>query len=226
MRSLLVSPPLSRVDLGGASLLFFAAVAYFLLTCMHSFELRDEGYLLRIGSRVASGEIPHRDFPALYGPAVHMINGLAIWLFNGKIAPIHLMLVLIKGGTVVVTFLVSRFLVSRPFAVFGALLAMAYWGRNGWNLNTPYATLYTIPICMLALLLLLHALHQRSSLGYVCAGFVAGAALLFKQSLGLSCAYGMALALYALGALEDGSEKQSPSRKSTDRAASAIFGLP
>jgi hypothetical protein len=187
-------------------------VVYFLLTFTHNFELRDEGFLLRFGSRVAAGEIPHRDFVAVYGPGVHIVNGVAVWLFDGKIAPILLMLVVIKGGAVVLTFLISRFLVTRPFAAFGALLAAAYWGRHGWNLNTPYASLYTIPLCMLALLLLLRALHRRSTLGYVSAGLVAGAAILFKQSLGVFCAYGMALAVYALSALEDASPEKAPSQ--------------
>ena len=115
MRSLDLSPPSSRVDLGVASLLFPAAVAHFSLTCMHSFELRDKGFLLRTGNRVAAGEIAHWAFIGVFAPEMHVTIGTAVWLFDGSFARIHLMLALIKGGAVVLTFPISRSPVTRPF---------------------------------------------------------------------------------------------------------------
>ncbi len=60
----------SAFDLFTVVVLFVVALAYFSLTLDRTFNLRDEGYLLRMSSRVARGEIPHRDFYELYGPGV------------------------------------------------------------------------------------------------------------------------------------------------------------
>jgi hypothetical protein len=201
----------SCLDAAISCILFVAAVAYFSLTFTRSFELSDEGFFLFEGARVAAGEIPHRDFITVYGPAVSLLNGLTLRLFNGNILPLRIVLGVVKGGAVVLTFLISRFLTTRAFAVFGALLAIAYWGRWSWVLNTPYAALYTIPLCMLAVFVLIRALLRGSRRGYFCAGLIAGTAILFKQSLGIFNAYGMLLAVCAVGALDEEPTKRSPS---------------
>jgi hypothetical protein len=204
-------------DIGISCLLFVAALAYFSLTFTRTFELRDEGFILFEGARTAAGEIPHRDFIDVYGPAVFAVNGLTLWLFDGKILPLRIVLALVKAGAVVLTFLISRLLATRAFAVFGALLAVAYWGRLSWNLNTPYAALYTIPLCMLAVFVLIIALLRGSTRGYFGAGLIAGTAILFKQSLGIFNAYGMLLAVCAVGMLDE-----EPTKKSLSVASVAL----
>ena len=199
----------SWLDVAITCLLFVAAVAYFSLTFTRTFELTDEGFFLFEGARAAAGEIPHRDFITVYGPAVFLVNGLTLWLFDGNILPLRIVLALVKAGAVVLTFLISRFLTTRAFAVFGALLAIAYWGRWSWILNTPYAALYTIPLCMLAVFVLIRALLRGSTRGYFGAGLIAGTAILFKQSLGIFNAYGMLLAVCAVGALDEEPIKRS-----------------
>jgi hypothetical protein len=192
--------------------IFLVSIAYFSLTFTHTFELRDEGYLLHCSMRVALGEVPHRDFQALYGPGVCAVNGLLFRIFGFEILPVRIVLALFKAAAVVLTFMITRFLVTRPFAVFGALPAMAYWGRMRWNLNTPYAALYTIPICMLGVYLLIRALNRDSARGYFAAGLAGGTAILFKQSLALFNGYGMFLAVWAVSMLEDKPERRSLSR--------------
>ena len=58
-------------------------------------------------------------------------------LLGHEIVPIRVLLALFKAGAVLTTFILLS-LVTRPFAILGALLAMAYWGRISWSLNTPF----------------------------------------------------------------------------------------
>jgi len=195
-------------DVAIGCVLLTISLAYFSLTLTHSFDLRDEGFVLFESSRSAAGEVPHRDFDTVYGPGVFLLNGLVLASFDGNILPIRILLAFVKAGAVVLTFLMTRLLATRSFAVLGALLSVAYWGRPSWNLNTAYAALYTIPLCMLSVYLLIRALLHDSARGYAAAGLIAGAAILFKQSLGIFNAYGMILAVCAVSALDGEPAKQ------------------
>jgi hypothetical protein len=212
------SSGVSWLDAALALALLVIAITYFSLTFTRTFELRDEGYILHRSARVAGGEVPHRDFSAVYGPGVYAINALVLRLFGLEILPIRFLVALIKGGAVALTFLVTRLLVPRPFAALGSLLAVVYWGRMSWNLNTPYASLYTIPICMLSLYALIRANLRPSACTYFVAGVLGGAAVLFKQSLGVFNAYGMVLTVWALSMLH-----QPTAPRSFSKALIALF---
>lgn len=193
----------SRRDLViGASLLVIA-LAYFSLTFPHTFELRDEGYILYNSARAAVGEVPHRDVFGVYGPGVFEVTGVALRLGHGRIFPVRVMLAALKALAVALTFFILRFLVPRGFAFFGALLAIVYWGRLVSLLNVPYAVLYTTPLCLAGLLCVLYAQAHRSVWAYGVAGLLFGTGVLFKQSLAAVVAYGMFLAVFAVGVIEE-----------------------
>jgi hypothetical protein len=187
-----------------ALLLFAIALGYFSLTLHHTFSLNDEGYLLHMSSRVARGEVPHRDFIDIYGPGVLSVTSLALWLGDERILAVRWLLALFKAGAVVITFHILRRLTPRRVAALGALLATAYWGRASINLNSPYAAVYTVPICLLALVLLQRAGERRSPRAYLAVGCAAGLAIVFKQSLGVMNACALALAIWASAMLDDG----------------------
>lgn len=50
------------------------------------------------------------------------------WLDAG-ISCLLFAIALVKAGAVVLTFLISRLLATRHWAVFGAPLSVVYWGR-------------------------------------------------------------------------------------------------
>jgi hypothetical protein len=188
--------------------LFVVALCYFALTATRTLDPRDEGYLLARSAQVLAGEVPHRDFPDVYGPGVFALTAVAMKLGDGEILAVRVLLMLFKAAAVVFGFLISRRLAPAAAASFASLLAIAYWGRLSANLNSPYASLFAIPLCLGALWLLLRALERRSWRGHLAAGLVAGAAILFKQSLGLMVVYGMALAIWGATMLEPGSARQ------------------
>ena len=130
-----------------AALVFLLALAWFSLSLARSFELSDEGLIVYHSARTMAGEVPYRDFPDVYGPGVLGVTGLVLEAFDGAIVPLRVALAAVKAAAVALTFLICRFAMPRPFALLGALIATAYWGRLSWNLNTPYAALYTTLGC-------------------------------------------------------------------------------
>ena len=185
-----------------AALLFVLSFAYFGLTLGRTFDLRDEGYLYYGVMKVAAGAVPHRDFVCLYGPGVYTSSALAYRLFGDEIMGVRVLMAAIRAGAVSLAFVLGSRIAPRRFALIGAALAAAYWGKVIWNLNTPYAALYTIPIGMAALLVLLRAMSRDSLRWLAAAGAVAGIGILFKQSLGLVIGYGLMLAIGASAMLQ------------------------
>jgi hypothetical protein len=193
-------------------LVFVGALAWFGRSLHLTLDLRDEGYLFYEIERVARGEVPHRDFRSVYGPLVYAANAPVYRASGGEILAVRRQLAVLRAVAVVAVYAITRHLVGRPHALVAALLAAAYFGRVLWNLNTPYAALYTVPIALVALWLALRGLardqlglaRDRGRLAWLfAAGFASGASVLFKQSLGLACAYGLGMALAASGLLSE-----------------------
>ncbi|MCH2170872.1 glycosyltransferase family 39 protein [Myxococcota bacterium] len=192
------SPPPHRMrDALVAGILFVGSLTYFGFTLDRTLDLRDEGYLYYNTARVAEGQIPHHDFVALYGPGVYAITAVAYELADQEILGVRWMIAGIRALAVVLAYLIARQLAPRSFAVMAALLAAVYWGRIIWNLNTPYAALYTIPLGMGALWCLMVGLARESRGWLFIAGVAAGSGIAFKQSLGAMIVYGLAMALIA-----------------------------
>lgn len=188
-------------DVAIAVLLFGMAVAYFGLSFNRSFELSDQGIILYHSARVAAGEVPYRDFPDTYGPGVFLVTGALLRAFDGQILGVRTALVALKALAVALTYLICRFVLPRPFALLGAVVATAHWGRLAWNLNTPYAALYTIPLSLLACFAVVCALRVDSRRAYLVAGLIGGAPVVFKWTLGAFNAGGMVLAVLGVSAL-------------------------
>jgi hypothetical protein len=193
--------------------LFVVALAYFHRTLHLTLELRDEGFLFFNIARVAAGEIPHRDFIEVYGPGVYALTAPIFQLFGDRILPVREVLAVFRASGVAFAYLIARHFVPRPFALLGACLAMAYWGWSIWSLNTPYAALFSIPLCMLSLLLLLIGEARGRRAAYAWSGFVCGASLMFKWSLAAVSAYGMVLAICASAMLREPQPAESRSHR-------------
>ena len=198
---------------------FVLAMAWFSLTWTATFEPRDEGYLLAQSQRVLAGELPHRDFTDVYGPGALTVTAALLAAGEGDVRGVRIAIAVWKALAVVLAFLLARGLVGRPWALLGALAAAAFWGRLSWNLNTPYASLYTVPLLLLAAAVLAAAESRGSARGRFLAGAVAGSAVLFKQTLGLMGAYGLGLAVAAVALLE------ARGSGSTSRGNPAVLGL-
>lgn len=210
----LATPSRFRSDrLGSAALallLFAASLAWFSLSLDRTFHLTDEGYLLRMGQRVAAGESTHRDFVEDYGPGVFFAIGL-LWRAGGEeILFVREAIAVWKALAVVLAFMLTRRAAPTAVAFGAGLLSIVYWGRASLNVNAPHAALMTVPLCMASAHLLAVAMQTQAAgdrdAAYerrrrwliALAGFAGGLAVLFKQSLGVMNAYGLGLALVAV----------------------------
>lgn len=182
--------------------LFTAAMAYFALSIRYVFDLQDEGYLSTLNSLAARGGMPHRDFTDVYGPGVYWLNGALHSAFGGQILAARVGVAAFKAAAVVLTYLLVRSVATVPFAILGGLFAIVFWGRPTWALTTPYASLYTIPLCMAACWSLMCALRRRAWLGFFAGGVIIGCAFLFKQSLAMLSFGGLGVAIWAGSLLE------------------------
>lgn len=196
-------PALSRVDAAAVLALAVLALAWFSLSWSHTLDLRDEGYLLSRSMQVAEGAVPHRDFVDVYGPLGLLASGQVLAWSDGRIIGVRVAIGVLKSLSVVIAFLLARLLVPRSFAVLAAILSILFWGRLAANLNTPYASLFTIALCMASSLCVSVGFVRRSRVILLLAGVLAGLGILFKQSLGIMNVYGLLLALFGMGLLED-----------------------
>jgi hypothetical protein len=170
---------------------------------------------------VAHGEVPHRDFVEDYGPGVFVALGALVRGGDGEILFVRQALAVWKALAVVLGFALARLLVPWPVGLGVGLLSIVFWGRASLNVNAPHAALLTIPLCMLAALVLGIAMKRdeddaRTRSLLFAAGAVAGGAVLFKQSLGVMNAYGLALAIAAVtwaGLDEDDPHASDPGRR-------------
>jgi hypothetical protein len=184
------------------------ALAWFSLTLDTGLSMRDEGYLLHMGAQVAHGQVPHRDFVEAYGPGVFSTTAVLLEAAQYEIVGLRMGLAVIKTLAVLLTFGILSRLTPGWVAFAGSLFATVYWGRASLNLNAPHAALYTIPIGLLASLLMLRALTIPTRGAHLLVGLAAGSALLFKQSVGAMSAVGLGLALAALAVLQPPSDER------------------
>jgi len=214
-----------RRDFVTALVLFALALAYFSLTARRTLDLRDEGYLMSRTVETAAGAVPRRDFSDVYGPGVFALTGAALLLGGGEIVAVRALVAVFKALAVVFGFLIARTFAPPWAAIGSALLGIAYWGRLAANLNTPYGALFTLPLAAAALWSLIRATQSGSPRGFLAAGLIAGVTILFKQSLGLMLAYGMALSIVAVAMCRVArpARRDGPARPASARAALALF---
>lgn len=193
--------PQGRLDVLVAAGTFFVALAWFSLTVPYGLELRDEGFLYGLAERVLAGEIPHRDFREIYGPGSHWLTAAFLKLAGGRIVGVRMLIAIVKAIAVALSYWIGRSVATRPIALGGTILAIAFWGRAAWKLDTPYASIYTLVLALGAVAVLIDALRRDDPGRFAMAGVCAGSAVLFKQSIGVMVLYGSGLAVLAAALL-------------------------
>src|SRR6476620_512675 len=91
---------------GRFTLLFAVAFAFLLLAIQRDLNIYDEGSILVGAMRVADGDIPHRDFFTLYGPAQFYVLATLFKLFSPSVLVERLWDTLVRALIATTVFLI------------------------------------------------------------------------------------------------------------------------
>jgi hypothetical protein len=173
------------------------AFVLLLLAMPRELNTFDEGIILSGAMRVLAGEVLHRDFYSLYGPAQYYAVAAALDLTPHQFLAARLWDVAIRAATIA-----AIFAVLRP--VVPLVLALAFAALGGVCLLLVATYLYPVFPCIL-LAVIATAQVTRFATGragrgsMLGAGLCAGAAALFRYDAGFMLAAANMLALLVLG---------------------------
>ncbi len=174
---------------------FLAALGWIALGLLRPLELYDEGIVLVGALRTAGGEVPLKDFYAVYMPGhVHLLAGLFA-VFGPSVLLNRLLSVLTRAALVAVCFVLLRKLDEAPlrFAVAVSVVLTAWTGFFG---IFGYAATSGLLLGLLSGLCSMRAADRWVSGGgggtshvsalqwMMAAGALAGAATLLRQDIG------------------------------------------
>jgi hypothetical protein len=145
----------------------------------------DEGLVLTGAMRVAAGQVPHRDFYAIYGPAVFYLPAALFKMFGSSLLIVRLLDLFIGGITVVAMFVVSSFYCRRPVAICTTLVTFLWiYGLSTYIFSAvfPVALLSFISSVMLIPLFVRSVTRTRLCV----AGVIAGFSALYRYDTGVA----------------------------------------
>jgi hypothetical protein len=157
-------------------------------------DLIDEGYFVYLGSRVAAGDLPYRDFDTYYTPGIFYLFAWTFDLFGLTVEPIRILMSAMRVLWALLLYALTRRVAPWPFAmlpffVIAAVDAAPVFPEPHPSWPSVAATLATIEVI---------ARHQTSGRRrwLVAAGLLAGVAFAFKQNVGAFAA--LAIGAYVL----------------------------
>lgn len=161
-------------------------VSYLLLFCGMSRRpgMYDEGIVLTGAMRVAAGQIPHRDFYFIYGPAeIYILAGL-FKVFGPSLLVERLFDLLIKALLVTSMYGIVASYCRRSIAVFVSVVTLLWlFGLSEFGLATTPVSLFNVVGSALLLPVFTGRVSTRRMLA---AGAVSGAASLFRYDTGIA----------------------------------------
>lgn len=163
---------------------FFGAYLLLLFGMSLRVNIYDEGIVLTASMRVAAGQLPHRDFYAIYGPAqLYIIAGL-FRLFGQSILVERLLDLFFRALLVASVYTVASSYLRRSIAAITTLVTLA------WLFGLYYATagVAVIPVSLLNLTstaLIIPVFTRTLSRQHTFAiGAIAGMSALFRYDTG------------------------------------------
>lgn len=163
---------------------FLVSYVFLFFGMMRRPGMYDEGIVLTGAMRVASGQIPHRDFYFIYGPAeIYVLAGL-FKAFGASVLAERLFDLSIKALVVTSVFAIVAAHCRKSVAVFISIITILWlFGLNEFGLAV-------MPVSILNLIssvLILPVFEGRlSAKRMMAAGAVAGAATLFRYDTGIA----------------------------------------
>lgn len=164
------------------ALIFLMSFAVLVAAMGRHINVYDEGLTLVGAMRVAHGEVLHRDFYAIYGPAQFTILAGLFKVFGTSILVERVWDTIIRAMVVTVAFLIVRRGGTRREGLFAAGLVLI------WMCSLRYYGYGVFPSLLFALLSALYVLplfdDRRSPAQLFCSGLCIGVTVLFRYDAG------------------------------------------
>jgi len=164
----------------------------------------DEGIVVTAAMRVAAGQIPHRDFYALYGPAQFYILAGLFKLFGKFLLVERLFDVFSKALVVTTVYTIASAYCRKSIAAYTYIVALLWlFGLGQWPASPMVAV--TLLNLIGSILILPVFAGRASARSLFAAGAVAGLASLFRYDTGIAllvvhaCAISIAVCLLGSG---------------------------
>lgn len=177
------------------AVLVVVSLLYLTVTMQRSIIVYDEGLMLFGAERVLNGDVPHRDFYAIYGPAQFYLLAGLYKLFGASVLIERALDTVERCACVVLVFVIVDRAAPRLHAILAAtasLIWLQYFGAYGYPLFPALAA-------ALAGLAFLMSTFQGagSASGLIAGGVCAGVVVLFRYDVGVPTfvAEGVLLAL-------------------------------
>jgi hypothetical protein len=174
-------------------LLFVAGLAISGFTILRQIDPFDEGLTLQAARRVATGQLPYRDFLWAYGPAHVYLLAALFKLFGTSLLWWRIVRVLVDAGVALVVFLIVRREAPVKIALVAWLTAICAMAQpTGAN---PFAPALLFSLCAVAV-----AANARDRRGLLVAGLLCGLAGAWRLDFGVYALIGAGVAA-GMGAL-------------------------
>ena len=145
-------------------------------------NIYDEGVILTGAMRVNAGDIPHRDFYVMYGPAEFYLLSWLFDIFGQSVIVERVFDLVIRAGIVTIVYASLTLYCRKTIAIFAAVicaLSLSFVGHHGYPVYP--ALLLTIGSSMI----LLQIFARNTSVLYpLLAGLLTGLAALFRYDVG------------------------------------------
>jgi tetratricopeptide (TPR) repeat protein/4-amino-4-deoxy-L-arabinose transferase-like glycosyltransferase len=187
------SPRLRSADLRTACLVALAA-GVLALPFLAGISMLDEGTLVHIADRIASGEVLYRDVATGVMPAAYYLQALLFFVFGRSLLVGRLFMILLFALASAGVFLTARSVTSRAVALSTALsfsaLSVSHWRFPSYASEAIFLVFLTLAAARFFL-------TTRRRKWLFLTGLGLGITILFKQNYGAFVSLGVAVGLVA-----------------------------
>ena len=165
-----------------AALIFTGSFALLAASMSREINVYDEGLILVGATRVAQGEVLHRDFYAIYGPAQFYILAGLFKVFGVSILVERVWDTIVRAMIVTIAFLIVQRGGERREGFFAAGLVLIWMCCFGYHAYTVFPSLLFALLSALCLLPVFE--DRRSPLLLFSSGLCIGITVLFRYDVG------------------------------------------
>jgi hypothetical protein len=162
--------------------LFLISFGYCLSLNRSYLNIYDEGITVYGAARIMQGEIPYRDFWAIYPPGQFYALALLFKFFGASIIVERIYSGIVSFLIVVFTYCLTRKLVSQKFALISWFLITLWIGGPFFFYS--YPILPAIMFALISCLCLSEFIFKKRKWGLLLAGISTGVAVLFRHDIG------------------------------------------